>query len=542
MQIFEQEIQDGLADKLKSCASITYASIVEPSHNTNHNVKHIKSLASLNDDDLYYVQSILVTSNWNKNDDIFNKEEVWVAKNTPEDKPTNLNHDENTIVGHITSNWPITDDGVLIDPNTPVENLPEKFHILTGSVVYKGFSSQELVDRTNTLISEIQSGKKYVSMECFFKGFDYGLLNKSSGEFKILNRNSETAFLTKYLRSYGGLGEHDNYKIGRVLRNITFSGKGFVDKPANPDSIIFTKNNFLKDSVANNIKNFSNLSNIGVFDIQPTFNVENMTMNSNKTETVASAEEVVVNTSETTTPVSNTSTETVADTATETVVEADVAETNLVDSLNKRIAELESQVASQLETIEAAKKMKEEEEKNEVEDKKESKKEEDKEEETEAGKKLKEEMAKKDEEIKKVKSELDVALETIAGYKMKEQEMAKKEKDAKRKAALLEQGVEDSVATETVNKFENLDDESFETITQLLAAKKATKKLTPEDMTNETTEPKIVKDKAAVADESVLDSVEVEQEVNLGIGGEVDSAETTRAALVEFVSSRLGKK
>jgi len=186
--------------------------------------------------------------------------------------------------------------------------------------------------------------------------------------------------------------------------------------------------------------------------------------------------------------------------------------------------------------------MKEEEEKNEVEDKKESKKEEDKEEETEAGKKLKEEMAKKDEEIKKVKSELDVALETIAGYKMKEQEMAKKEKDAKRKAALLEQGVEDSVATETVNKFENLDDESFETITQLLAAKKATKKLTPEDMTNETTEPKIVKDKAAVADESVLDSVEVEQEVNLGIGGEVDSAETTRAALVEFVSSRLGKK
>ena len=51
----------------------------------------------------------------------------------------------------------------------------------------------------------------------------------------------------------------------------------------------------------------------------------------------------------------------------------------------------------------------------------------------------------------------------------------------------------------------------------------------------------MVKDKASV--ESVLDSVEVESEVNLGIGGEVDSsAETTRAALVDFVSSRLGKK
>lgn len=516
MQIFEHEIQDGLAEKLKSCASITYASIVEPSHNTNHNVKHIKSLASLNDTDLYYVQSILVTSNWNKNDDIFDKEEVWAAKNTPEDKPTNLNHDERIIVGHITSNWPITDDGVLIDPNTPVENLPEKFHILTGSVVYKGFSSADLLERTSALISEIESGTKYVSMECFFKGFDYGLLNKSTGQFKILNRNSETAFLTKHLRAYGGLGEHDNYKIGRVLRNITFSGKGFVDKPANPDSIIFTKNDFIKDSVAGNIENFSDLSNIGVFDIQPTLSMENTTMNSNETETVASAEEVAVTTPETTTP------------AVEPVVEADVTEANLVDSLNKRIAELESQVASQLEIIEAAKK--------------EDKKVEEEVEKEEAAKKMKDEMAKKDEEIKKVKSELEVALETIAGYKMKEEEMAKKEKNAKRKAALLDNGVEDAMATETVNKFENLDDESFETVTQLLAAKKAAKKVAPEDMTDETTEPKVVKDKAAVADESVLDSVEVEQEVNLGIGGEADPAETTRAALVEFVSSRLGKK
>jgi hypothetical protein len=533
MQIFEYEIQDGLADKLKSCASITYASIVEPSNKTNHNIKHIKSLASLNDTDLYYVQSILVTSNWNKNDDIFDKEEVWAAKNTPEDKPTNLNHDEGIIVGHITSNWPITDDAVLIDPNTPVENLPNKFHILTGSVVYRGFSSHSLVERTQTLIAEIENGTKYVSMECFFKGFDYGLLNKSTGEFKILNRNSETAFLTKHLRAYGGIGEHDDYKIGRVLRNITFSGKGFVDKPANPDSIIFTKNDFIKDPINDNIEKFSDLSNIGVFDIQATLNVENNTMSSNETK----AEEIV------TEAVENTTVDTSVNTPSET-------EANL-ESLSQRVVELETQVASQLETIklletekeEAAKKMKEEEEKNEVEDKKESKKEEDKEEETEAAKKTKEEMAKKEEEMKKVKSELDAALETIAGYKMKEQEMAKKEKNAKRKAALLENGVEDAMATETVTKFEGLDDESFETVTQLLAAKKATKKIAPEDMTDETTEPKIVKDKAAVADESVLDSVEVEQEVNLGIGGEADtSAETTRAALVEFVSSRLGKK
>jgi hypothetical protein len=47
---------------------------------------------------------------------------------------------------------------------------------------------------------------------------------------------------------------------------------------------------------------------------------------------------------------------------------------------------------------------------------------------------------------------------------------------------------------------------------------------------------------AEAADPAILETAEVEEEVNLGVGGEVDSsAENTRAALVEFVYSRLGK-
>ena len=525
MQIFEHEIRDGLADQLKSCASITYASIVEPSNKTNHSIKHIKSLASLNDTDLYYVQSILVTSNWNKNDDIFDKEEVWAAKSTPEDKPTNLNHDEAIIVGHITSNWPITDDAVLIDPNTPVENLPNKFHILTGSVVYRGFSSPSLVERTQTLISEIETGTKYVSMECFFKGFDYGLLNKSTGEFKILNRNSETAFLTKHLRTYGGIGEHDNYKVGRVLRNITFSGKGFVDKPANPDSIIFTKNDFIKHPINDNIEKFSDLSNIGVFDIQATLNVENNTMSLNEAqaETVVEVAEVV------------------EQAATENVTQTTTTEAN-VELLSQRIVELETQVVAQLEVIktletqkeEAAKKMKEEEDK-----------EEDKEEETEAAKKTKQEMAKKEEEMKKVKSELNAALEAIAGYKMKEVEMAKKEKKMKRKASLIDNGVDAESAETVVEKFETMADDAFEAMTSLFAGKMPPwlEKIKKGDDEEDKKTKEKKKASETSADTDVLETVEVETEVNLGIGGDADSsAETTRAELVAFVSSRLGKK
>lgn len=518
MQIFDQEIKDGLEDQIKSSASISYACMVEPSHKTQHHIRHIKSLASLNDNDLYYVQSILVTSNWNKNDDIFDKHEVWAAKHTPEDKPTNLNHDEKIIVGHITSNWPITDDGVLIDENTPIENLPNKFHILTGSVVYKGFSSSDLVDRTNLLIEEIESGQKYVSMECFFQGFDYGLLNNSTGEYKILDRNSTTAFLTKHLRAYGGLGEHDNYKIGRVLRKITFSGKGFVDKPANPDSIIFTKNEISKSFNTAIAENLTDLSNLGVSNIQSTLNVENTTMNQNATESLAPTEEVIV-------------------AAPQAAVETVATDNSLVETLQllpaalTRITELESLVASQLETIEAAKKTQKDEEE-------EMKKE-------EAAKKTKEEMAKKEEEMKKVKSELDTALEAIAGYKMKEEEMAKKEKKMKRKASLIDNGIDADSAETVVEKFENVEDDAFEAMTSLFAGKmppwlEKIKK-------NEDKEDTKTKDKKKAsetsADPEVLDTIEVAEEVNLGIGGETESSvDSTRAALFDFVSSRLGKK
>jgi hypothetical protein len=543
MKIFEQEKTDGLSEQLTASASITYASAVAPSADHNkHNIKEIKSLASLNDSDLYYVQSILVSSSWNKNDDIFDKDEVWAARNTPEDKPTNLEHDEATIIGHITSNWPITEDGSLIDQATATENLPEKYHILTGSVIYKGFSNIDLKNRADKLIAEIENGTKYVSMECFFKNFDYGLINKSTGEYKILPRNEATAYLTKYLRSYGGQGEHDDYKIGRVLRNITFSGKGFVDKPANPDSIIFTKNMFEETDVKNLNEKIEDLSIAGVFDNKTNLNVENNIMNLENIQ--AEVAEL------------------------KTKIEAMTSSSaEVVSQLKDKVAALETEVQAKEQTIaeltaaqealaaekeEAAKKMKEEEEKNEVEDKKESKKEEDKEEETEAAKKkMKAEMDAKDEEMKKTKSDLEAALETIAGYKMKEEKMAKKEKKMKRASALMENGLDADTANATADKFESMDDETFAAMTSLFAGKmppwlEKIKKRDDEQDKEDEKEKAAKKDKETeedTVDASVLETAEVESGVNLGVGGEAHSGvEATRAALVEFVSSRLGKK
>ena len=213
MQIFQQEYDDGISELISSSNSISYAALAEPL-SIDSVGKKMKAFGSVQDPDMYYVQSILVSSNWNRNDDVFDPEEVWKAKETPEHKPTNVNHDENLIVGHIISNYPITEDGILIDKDTPKENLPKKFHILTGAVIYKAYTDPALKERTRDLIASIEDGTKYVSMECYFNNFDYGVLDKETGDLKVVARDANSAYLTKYLRAYGGTGEKDNYKIG----------------------------------------------------------------------------------------------------------------------------------------------------------------------------------------------------------------------------------------------------------------------------------------------------------------------------------------
>jgi hypothetical protein len=89
-------------------------------------------------------------------------------------------------------------------------------------------------------------------MECQFTDFDYAVITPD-GENRVIARAEESSWLTKHLRIYGGTGEYEGYKLGRYLKNITFIGKGFVDKPANPNSIIFDKNSvmFTKSSTEN---------------------------------------------------------------------------------------------------------------------------------------------------------------------------------------------------------------------------------------------------------------------------------------------------
>lgn len=242
MQIYKAEKEAGLEELIRSSASIQYDCEVSEAHDNLKDIirqsDFLKSTAAQDDSDLFHVFSVLVSTGWNLNDDIFDKEEVWLARKTPEHKQTNIGHNDDKIVGHIIGNWAVDKEYNAIADSILLDELPDPFHLITSSVIYLQRQNPATKAEVEKLIQEIRSGNKFVSMECMFHGFDYGVISPKD-ERHIIVRNSETAFLTSHLKVYGGSGVYDNYKVGRLLRRITFSGKGFVDKPANPNSIIF---------------------------------------------------------------------------------------------------------------------------------------------------------------------------------------------------------------------------------------------------------------------------------------------------------------
>jgi len=252
IQVFKTEIKDGLESSVAFCNSVAYCSSVNIHKNETLSLERV--IAENKDQkDLYYLESILVSTGWNKNDDVFLPANTWSARNTPEDKQFNLMHDENDIIGHITGSYVLDHRGERVDLET--DTPPDHFDILTQAVIYNSWTNPENRERMQKIIAEIENGDNwYVSMECIFSGFDYALLDQS-GNGKVLARNEESSFLTKHLKAYGGPGEFEGYKVGRALREITFSGKGLVSKPANPRSIILSSKSTA--TFKDNISNFS---------------------------------------------------------------------------------------------------------------------------------------------------------------------------------------------------------------------------------------------------------------------------------------------
>jgi hypothetical protein len=257
MKAYAQEIKDGLQELIENNNTVAYCAPIISENATlsttagKHDKDRALALNFLGQEDaqaenkeqldLYYLSSVLVSTGWNKNDDVFAAQEMWAARSTPEDKQFNYMHDEKDIIGHITANHVVDFEGS--DLNSELSwaeaGSPKDFNIITQGVLYKSWSDPELRERMNNIIEEIEEGNRwYVSMECLFPNFDYALRDETTGLSKVVKREEASAFLSKHLRAYGGAGKYEGYTVGRLLRNISFSGKGLVSKPANPRSVI----------------------------------------------------------------------------------------------------------------------------------------------------------------------------------------------------------------------------------------------------------------------------------------------------------------
>lgn len=340
MKVFKYEILDGLAASVQAQASIAYCSPAILSTTDNCKLSHdivqkIKaSSANQKQIDLYYIKSVLVSTGWNKNDDVFSTEATWAARSTPEDKQFNFMHNENDIIGHITGSYVIDRNGNAIANDS--NEIPQEFDIITEAVLYNSWTNPDNRERMNKIIAEIEEGKWFVSMECLFAGFDYALISPD-GSHKVVARNDDSSFLTKHLRAYGGTGQYEDYKIGRSLRDISFSGKGLVSKPANPRSVI------LDASKAFSInEQSSSILNQGEKDMSDTNTVEQQEVAVKATEQVSS------DTPTTSSPEINvaelqqslSTVEQANKTLTEAVAEKDQAIQNLKDALAAKEAEL----------------------------------------------------------------------------------------------------------------------------------------------------------------------------------------------------------
>jgi len=494
MQIYKQEIQDGIADVVQSSASIAYcmpAQICSESETVDNAFAHQIKAESANPKqiDLFYLKSVLVSTGWNKNDDVFDTSATWEARTTPEDKQFNLMHNENDIIGHITGSYVVDRNGNVVNDDTQ----PDDFDIITEAVLYNSWTEPENRQRMSQIIAEIEEGKWFVSMECLFAGFDYALLDEN-GSAKLLERNEGSAFLTKHLRAYGGTGEYEGYKLGRSLRQISFSGKGLVSKPANPRSVILDTS-----------KAFSLSSNS---DILTTFPKG----------------------------------------------ENDMSDINL---LEKQLADLQSELASAKEEnkmlhdqVEAASAKKQ--------DETIAKLEETVAEKEEAIKALEVSVAEKETAYTELHESVEAKDKDFQEKMEELKKMKKEKKTEARKAALLDLGFDADEAEESVASYQDFDDATFEAIvvamTKMDEKKKAGYKAKMEEKEKEEDEVKARKPRAEeaeaeaeeaeaeVAAEAALEEVETTEATLVDSSEETDELEATRASVAEWLENNVLSK
>ncbi len=187
--------------------------------------------------DLLHVEAVLVSEGINDNDDAFTHEELKRALSSPVLKPMNWQHKDDQILGVMYSVEARDMDGKVL-----AEIGEEKVELVIQGAVWHHLPNIKIT--AEEIVKRIEKSDLFVSMECWFDDYNYGLYTSAGELFDIVKRNEETAFLDKNLRACGGTGRYNGMRIGRALSGINFGGVAFVDRPANKRSLIINSFTF----------------------------------------------------------------------------------------------------------------------------------------------------------------------------------------------------------------------------------------------------------------------------------------------------------
>jgi hypothetical protein len=217
--------------------------------------------------DLMYFTAIFVSSGENLNHAFFESSEMLGAEGTIINKALDIEHKEKEIIGHLY-------DRVFIDESGSILNMDDlkslkkdeldklNMHVAIAGIIYK--------NRFPDVAQEVAEGKWKVSMEAYYRDFDLKI-----GDLKLTRKEAELMGLgADFGSAIGKIGkvyrkgkEIASGTIARILRDITFSGCGIVENPANPPSVILEvaehkfKNQSSKEVVTFNMDIIENKDN-----------------------------------------------------------------------------------------------------------------------------------------------------------------------------------------------------------------------------------------------------------------------------------------
>jgi hypothetical protein len=175
-----------------------------------------------------------VVNKFNKNGDGINTASAMEIKDLFVNKPCNIEHQKDNVVGHIISAGFSEYKGESLAEISDAESM-SPFNICLGAVVYKTVNpdfAQALHDSTDSDTEDYQSIS--ASWEIGFNEYAVVLGSGDLANRKIVSDPDEVESLSSNLKSFGGTGKlEDGTEINRLIQGEIYPlGIGFTNNPA----------------------------------------------------------------------------------------------------------------------------------------------------------------------------------------------------------------------------------------------------------------------------------------------------------------------